>query len=476
MSKKYISFFFIIITLFLFPNCVEAVDHVGLTLVQPFRVYSMYDLVNLNSDVKAFYEKYKIKMNEQCSTLYGEDYTYFNYFYTPNPDALKDTFRKHEKRIIFNGRCFSDKRTKNSGIVNFSKFYSSISGSFYFETSGSYLSYYGYSMGSDSLYTEKMNYGYFREQITLFSATDNEFNYFIDSNHVDYRITSVPELWHSSDPKNHHYFDSFNINGVNYVPNDYIIRNLVNTVPVVVPKLVINEVEHELNDDETYKSKTLEFSFDVFDNTKYSYKYSANKEEWHEFEAADLCVQFTTNSIIYFMVYDSNGNELKSYSYEINDINERKFGDPSLDISDSENPNFSDVNVNETLGDDSSLGSLFQWFYNNITNKFRIIIQAKEIYDSWTSYDPRYDNKCNTLGGRNEYGVIVWSQDWCAPDLKFDLRLPGFETQSIPILDFSIVGRIRYILWDYIRLVLYIYTFFKCVKIISETFGGSGDS
>lgn len=471
-----ICFFFFVV----FPSCVDAADHVGMTLVQPFKVYSMYDLINLNPEVKSSYENFKTKMNEYCTNLYGEDYTYFNYYSTYTLEGLEEFYRKHEERITYHGACFADKKTKNSGIVNFDKFYNEITGSFYFETQGSYSSYYSYSKGADNLYTDKISDSYYRQQITKFMGTWNEFHWFIDSNHADYRITSVPEIWHSNAPNAHQYFDSFNINGVNYVPNDYIIRNLINSVPITVPKLLVKEVEHELNDDKTYKSKTLEFSFNNFDLTKYRYYFSNDNVMFFDFSTNAVRIKFSENTTIYFKVTDLNDDILETYFYELNDIGVTKYLDESLDLTGKGIPSLSDSDYTDDLDEETeTVNGLLERFKKFFMGKFPIITQVQKIYEKWSAFNPiynpdreilatvrcpRYGDVVYEPGGDPVWCDIVWSSNYRnkIPRLKIDFSFFKID-KEFEIVDMGVLLKHRDDYFKWIYLSLGTYTAFKVI-------------
>lgn len=273
--------------------------------------------------------------------------------------------------------------------------------------------------------------------------------------------------------------------GLDFYQNDKLLKQgdtVVTGVNSLIkdPKLQFEEISYELNDDDTYKTKTIKFSFDIYDVSKYIYKYSFNNYDYSILEKNDLTILFKTNGSIYFKVFDLDNNELEKYLYTIKDINVTKFGDSTLDISDSKFPDFdSTVDKDVTLEEDSSVGSMIQWFYNNITNKFKLIIQIKNIYDSWTSWEPRYDkNICYNIGPRlDANGHLIFSDDFCAPNITFDLKIPGTEiNEKIRILDFRVIEPLRETAFDYMKLFIYLYTFYKCVKILSDSFGGSGDS
>lgn len=249
------------------------------------------------------------------------------------------------------------------------------------------------------------------------------------------------------------------------------------TSSIALPELKAEEISHELNDDSTYKMKTIRFSFSSFDKEKYKYKYSLDSKKYHEFEKNELIIDFEVNGTMYFQLTDLKDVELREYNYVVNDIGERKFGDSSLDISDSEFPNFSEVDKDVTLEDESDIGSLIQWFYNNITNKFKIITQIKNIYDTWTNWNPRYDPSiCYNVGPRlNANGHLIFGEDFCTPKLSFVLKLPGqTEKKEYAILDFRIVESIKSVAFEWIRVFMYIGTFLKCLKILQQNFSTGG--
>lgn len=248
-------------------------------------------------------------------------------------------------------------------------------------------------------------------------------------------------------------------------------------VSVKFPLLESEEISYELDENNFYLSKTVKFYFSEFELEKYKYQYSLDLQKFYDLERNELIVNFKSNGKIYFKILDKEGQNLKEYTYEINDIGERTFGDPSLDISNSEFPNFGDVDKDITLEEESDIGSLIQWFYNNITNKFKIINQIKNIYDSWINWNPRYDSSiCYNVGPRlDANGHLIFDEDFCIPDLSFELKLPGqTEKREFKILDFRIVEPIRDIAFDWIRAIMYVYTFLKCVKILQRNFNGGG--
>lgn len=248
-------------------------------------------------------------------------------------------------------------------------------------------------------------------------------------------------------------------------------------VSVKFPELESEEISYELDENNVYLSKTVKFYFSEFELEKYKYQYSLDLQKFYDLERNELIVDFNSNGKIYFKILDKEGQNSKEYAYEVNDIGERRFGDPSLDISDSEFPNFGDIDKDITLEEESDIGSLIQWFYNNITNKFKIINQIKNIYDSWINWNPRYDSSiCYNVGPRlDANGHLIFDEDFCRPDLFFELKIPGqTEKREFKILDFRIVESIRDIAFDWIRAIMYVYTFLKCVKILQRNFNGGG--
>lgn len=460
MNKKIILPFFLIFTLFVCMNNVNAQDLGTFTYTYKMNFYDLKSHIENDSEALSRYTKLKDKLNEACPSKYGQDYSYYiNY---------------EESNKSFEGHCWNKNNSKIEALFQVLKLGSQFQFQFAFfnpKNSNSYSDKY-------SIYGDKINSDWEDMAIPVAPYLSSEFN-----DKDIYLEANFGIVYNSIGPNGEpdQYFDTFQyfeLNGITYKNGDLFIKDNGIVVPVSLPKLKYEELAHELDKNDIYLSKRMKFYFSEFDLEKYEYQYSFDLERYDKLDKNELIVDFKMNGIIYFKILDRDGNVLKEYSYEINDIGERKFGDPSLDISNSKFPNFGDVDKDTALEEESSLGSLIQWFYNNITDKFKIILQIKEIYDSWSRWNPKYDkNVCYDQWPRlNESGWLIFGEDFCTPRLTFDLKIPGrLGTTKITILDFRIVERIRTIAFDYLRILMYFYTFLKCIKIIQHNFSGGGE-
>lgn len=240
----------------------------------------------------------------------------------------------------------------------------------------------------------------------------------------------------------------------------------------VAPKLIINEKEHEEVNGK-YASKTYEYSFDIFYKEKYKYYYSNNKTDWVEMNENLLVSKYEFNMILYFKVTDIEGNVVGTYFHEINDIN-TKITDETLDHSGVGFPDYGEQSSDEILDDDSTFSNILGWFVDLFEKRFGIIFQIKEIYDSWLSYDPFYDNSCHTVlsidyinGGRQD---LVW-RPYCNMIPSMDLSPIGIK-KEVQIIDVSWFWKYRdeYFFWVYLSLSTI--TLFKVVKNVKYALGG----
>lgn len=242
----------------------------------------------------------------------------------------------------------------------------------------------------------------------------------------------------------------------------------------IKPKLQIKELKHDEFDGK-YSSKTYEYSFDIYDKTKYRYYYSNDKVNFKEFTKNSLKVRYNMNMILYFKITDISGKEIVTYFHEINDIT-HKITDESLDHTGTGMPDYGDQSSDDPLDENSIVSDILGWFTDLFKKKLGIIFQIKEIYDSWLSYDTFYDYVCLVPDEMGSYGVTTGDIDErfqtpCSRIPELDLTPLGID-RKIDIINFDVFMDYQDEYFFWLKLSLSMITFYKVIKNVRHAFGG----
>lgn len=282
---------------------------------------------------------------------------------------------------------------------------------------------------------------------------------------------------------------------INYKGKEYSIGSSIKFEDISkVPKLEYEITKKKFDEEGKIISKTIKFSFDIYNVDKYKYYFSYDGSQWFDFVSNNFTVTYDKNTILYFKVLDRNGSELGFYTYEIKDINV----EPKVDLNgnvinkDVFGEYESEDNYYEILDDvedETTMSKLF----NNISAKFTLFIDTyfgifKQLYGFYnlinsyeeTTSDMVYVEPTDCHFSTSN-GVAVGSLDvdnityydcpslnlwgyYNLPDVPvLDLgKIPFLKSeQKFILLDTSLYASYRETIFMWFYLILGTYTLFK---------------
>lgn len=252
---------------------------------------------------------------------------------------------------------------------------------------------------------------------------------------------------------------------------------------VMVPMLNNELLDFSVNDKDIYTKKVMRFSFSPYDPFKYHYYVSYDGVSYYEFPTEFLDLTFTANGKVFFKVANTDFEDVAFYSYEVNDIGKTSFLDPSLDVSDIDIPEYSDLeNGSELPGEPINPLDFLQWFKNLYFGKFPIVKQVKEIYDKWSKYTPYSNNPDYEWFGTArcaDIGDVVYEEGggpkFCdLYEIKYKNKIPRLKinlsflkiNKEFEIVDMGVLLKYRNVYYPWIYLSLGTITL---VKVISNS-------
>lgn len=158
------------------------------------------------------------------------------------------------------------------------------------------------------------------------------------------------------------------------------------------PKLTTTILENETDDEDRLISTTVQFSFDIYDTSKYLYEISSDRVVFETFPQNNVVATFKQNGTSFFKVTELSTGKEVYYEFVLDSINETSFIDEGTNLLDLGDKDYTDDDIGDFDEDVDSPTSFLSKVFTFFEDKFKFISQFGKIYNLWQKYDPSFDN------------------------------------------------------------------------------------